>query len=389
MEFIIPRPASAYIREQATLSGERLIKPIPPLRQGIVSFEQITPDNYAMLCAEYGVTDIQPPPSAQKISTATLRGGGESQIAIPEGYCANAAFVTCLTVPPSTAPPAIMVGRQIASADGSPLPLQAYGENATIPVSVSDVMATLSPPCAPEVLVNFEIQCVPTPRLMDEWRIAVYRAVMTAYQQQRERYYAETGSGDVGPAPRSPLGYRQIERSELQSGCIRLLLERAALQTGAAAYGSPPAAETVEPRLVQFLDEALEWNEMAYSFQAGLRHGGLDDTGPIGAAQDDAFTSFLQAKQARVLLPVRPSQLMAFLYFFSSGALWDSPNGLIAALQGDLALIDDVKHSAPEHGEERKVGAPWEIVVPTTMQILDEADSSGFGAAAPAVDGPP
>ena len=382
MEFIIRRPAAAFIHEQAALTGERMIKPVPPTRQGILSFEQITPDNYARLCAEYNVTDIEPPPLALKISTATLRGGGESQIAIPEGYCASTAFVTCLTTPPATAAPTIMVGRQIASGGA----LQVSGENTTIPVSVGDILATLSPPCAPEVLVNVEIQCIPTARTMDEWRITIYRAVMAAYQQLRERYYSEAGGGEA--APRSPLANRQIERGELKSGCIRLLLERAALLTGAAVFASPPIAEIAEPRLTQFFDDALEWDEMAYSFQAGLRRGGYSDSAQCGAVADDVFTSFLQAEQARILLPVRPNHLMAFLYFFSSGTLWDSPDGLIAALKDDVAMIDDVKHCAPEHGRERKVGAPWEIVVPTPMQILDEAGNGGFRAAEAALKGP-
>ena len=41
------------------------------------------------------------------------------------------------------------------------------------------------------------------------------------------------------------------------------------------------------------------------------------------AADDDAlFASFLQAGQARVLLPVQPAHVMAFLYFYSAGMLW-------------------------------------------------------------------
>jgi len=383
MEFIVLRPAAAFILDQATLSGERMHKPLPPFRQGILSFEQITPDNYARLCAEYGVTTIQPPPLAQMISTATLRSGGETLIAIPEGYCASAAFVTCLTAPSSITPPTIMVGRQIAPTGATAVALPTNGETTTIPVSVGDIAPTLSPPSAPEVLVNFEIQSVPSPRLMDEWRIGIYGAVMAAYQQQRERYYAETGGSESGPAPRSPLANRQIERGELKSRCVRLFLERAAVLSGAAS--SPPAASLSETRLEQFLDEVLEWDEMAYSFQQRPR--GCRDGTTFGS-DDDVFTSFLQADQARVLLPVRPNQLMAFLYFFSSGEIWESPDGLIAALHDDVALIDDVKHSAPEHGKERKIGPPWEIVVPTNMQIIDEAGSNGFRTAGPGLRGP-
>ncbi len=92
------------------------------------------------------------------------------------------------------------------------------------------------------------------------------------------------------------------------------------LLTGARAgpASSPPSPLQVnEPRHVQFLEEALEWPEMAYSFNAGGSQA--FDGGDPGDGGDELFRSFLQADQARILLPVRPGRQMAFLYFFSSG----------------------------------------------------------------------
>lgn len=87
-------------------------------------------------------------------------------------------------------------------------------------------------------------------RTMDEWRIGIYAALMSAYQERSRRYHASTGSGPAQQASRSPLAYRQIERDALKNGCIRLLLNRAAVLTGGcttANAASPPVALVDEP----------------------------------------------------------------------------------------------------------------------------------------------
>jgi hypothetical protein len=382
MEFLVRRPAIHYIAHEAALTGQGLVRPLPPPN----SFKDIEPDNYAEIGARYGVTELEPPPLARKYATATLRAGEVQQIAVPSGYCAVTAFVDCVSTPASLPPPVVLVGRQAFNAGNASAPLPPYGEDSTIPISVMGLELALSPPSEAQVLVNVEVECAPTSRTMDEWRIGVYRSVMKSHQQRAGQYYGEFGpGGGRQPATRSPLANRQIEQRELEKACMRLLLEHMAELTGAAESGassSPPAAIVNEPRYVQFLTEALEWNEMAYSFHvsphARLRES-LDESAARDGADDPLFTSFLQAEQARILLPVQPARVMAFLYAFSSGMLWDGRDRLVPVLTDDLALVNDLEHASrnPTSGtsgtREREVGQSWEIVVPTSMQILDES----------------
>jgi predicted lysophospholipase L1 biosynthesis ABC-type transport system permease subunit len=84
----------------------------------------------------------------------------------------------------------VLVGRQTFTAAGSLEGITLFGEDDSVPVSVLDYPPSLSPPVDPEVLVNVEIQCAPSERCMDEWRIRIYAAVMRAYQERLAAYHA-------------------------------------------------------------------------------------------------------------------------------------------------------------------------------------------------------
>lgn len=380
MEFMVCKPAAAFIAGEQASAGQDFVKPVPPLRLHIATFKDIQPGNYAGLGAYYGVLDLEPPPLAQRFASATLRDGEEKQVAVPAGYCATKAFVAYVSAPTGLPAPVVLVGRQAYTPTGSPDGMALFGEDNSVPVSVLDYPPSLSPPVDPQVQVNVEIQCAPSERCMDEWRIRIYAAVMRAYQERLAGYHTRADGGPQGRiAPRSPLANRQTEQRELRNACLRLLLERMLTLTGMDSRGgalSPPSEFAVyEPRYLQFFDEVLEWNEMVYSFYAspGLGPGGAQfELGSLAADDDALFSSFLQADQARVLLPVRPAHVMAFLYFYSSGMLWASGDRLAPANPGDVPLVNDLKQSGPQRPPLRPIGPCWEVVVPTAMQVLDE-----------------
>jgi hypothetical protein len=67
---------------------------------------------------------------------------------------------------------------------------------------------------------------------------------------------------------------------------------------------------------------------------------------------------------------------MAFLYFYACGKLWPGADGLVPALAGDLALVSDLKRAQESPACARRVGPAWQVVVPTTMQVLDVEDGA-------------
>jgi len=397
MEFMVRRPAAGFIAQEQALAGQDFIRPLPPLHFGVATFEDIKidgPRNYAQLGAYYGVLDLEPPPLAQRYVSAALRGGEEKLLAVPAGYGAVQAYVTIAGAPGAEPAPVVLVGRQTVGGGAASSPVSLNGEDDTVPVSVADAPPSLSPPGGDsQVVVNVEIRCAPTPRCMDQWRIGIYARIMRAYQERLAAYQARADGGAQPHAgTRSPLANRRIEQRELKNACLRLLLERVLALTGPGdvATQSPPSEVVVnEPRYLQFLDEALEWSEMAYSFQSnpgwGLA-GPLPELGGVVADGDALFANFLQADQARVLLPVQPAHVMAFLYFCSAGMLWIAPDQQAPVNPADVALVNDLKHLMPQCQPATPVGPRWEILVPTAMQVLDGMDT-GSGNPAVALGG--
>ncbi len=383
MEFMVCRPAAVFIAQEQALAGQDFVKPRSPAQLGVATFEDIAvdgPRNYAQLGAYYGVLDLEPPPLAERFATASLRSGEEKQIAVPAGYCATQAYVSYVGASPGQPAPVVLVGRQTVTPGAASGPLTLHGEDETVPVSVMDGLPELSPPGSPWSQVNVEIGCTPSRQCMDQWRIRTYASIVRGYQERMAAYQERSQGGLRAPAPTcSPLARRQTEQRELKNACQRLLLERLLTLTGLSAEAgrlSPPSSfEVNEPRYLQFFDEVLEWNEMAYSFYADPSAGALGsltELGSLTADGDALFTSFLQAGQARVLLPVQPEHVMAFLYFYSAGMLWSAPDPLAPVHEGDLALVNDLKHAEPMSPSPAICQGPcWQVVVPTAMQVLD------------------
>lgn len=398
MEFLVRQPAADFIAQEQALAGQEFAKPVPPLQLGVATFEDIRvdgPRNYAQLGAYYGVLDLEPPPLAERFASATLRSGEEKQIAVPAGYGATQAFVSWVGASPGQPAPVVLVGRETVTPGAAASPVALHGEDETVPLSVMDYPPGVSPPGDQPVQVNVEIGCNPTRRCMDQWRIRTYASIVRGYQERMAAYRARAEGGSLSPAPTcSPLAHRQIEQRELKNACLRLLLERLLSLTGmsaGAAWGSPPSQFMVnEPRYLQFFDEVLEWSEMAYSFYAspGLgAAGGVPELGSLAADDDALFASFLQAGQARVLLPVQPAHVMAFLYFYSAGMLWSAPDGQAPVHADDIALVNDLQRAGARYqGPAHRLGPCWQVVVPTSMQVLDAPDDDA-GANLPAVGG--
>lgn len=361
IEFMLPHPAAAFIADQSRVDGLDFRRPRSPENLGLTSFRAVTTDNYADLAAAYSVTELEPPPVPRKYACATLRGGEEKLLAVPDGYMVAQAYVKFIATPDGATAPQVLVGRELFTAADIPGASRQFGEDQMIAIAVSGAAAQFSPPSGPDTLVNVEIVCLPMPTMFDAWRIRVYHAIINGYQRLCTQYFNSAGArvGERG-MQRSPDMLRQIERRALKRGCLRLLLQRA-----------PDCRGVANPRYLQFFDDAFEWDEMSYRCYAGADVTLSADTANL-ADGDALFTSFLQADSTRVLLPVHPPRLMALLYYLSCGGLWEVDNRLAPINAADVAIVDEMKRAGWEtrRGGVR-VGLPWEIVVPTAMQVLD------------------
>lgn len=86
---------------------------------------------------------------------------------------------------------------------------------------------------------------------------------------------------------------------------------------------------------------------------------------------DPAFTDFLQAGYARVVVPVQPKFTEAILHYLKTKEIWlgEEMPGIDDELY--LSIIDEIK-SRDGNQEEIAVGEPWETRVPTNLIMLTD-----------------
>ncbi len=383
VEMLIPNPAKRFIESENILSDLSFKKPTTPEQNGILKYTDINEQNYANLAAEYKVGNIQPPPPSTKTVSTSLQGEAEQQISIPEGYLAHQAYVTC-AFPQNSGSFYVegVVGTQKFSANQSTTDvpvLTLQNEDTTIPVAVMSSPVASSPPTEPSnYVVSIVVQCNRGENIMNEWQIKTYNAIIEGYERQKNKYYKNVGTkGENKFKSMSPLEKRKIEARTLKLDCIKLLFNRYFELVGHSTRilpdGNPSQFYVNEPRYYQFFQEVFEWQEMVYSFNIynpDEKPSWLMPEDII--SEDEMFAAFLQADTARVIIPVRPGYTMSVLYYLSSGMLWQAENLIAPSNESDTQIVNELKKCGYTSAEINKSIEPWEIVVPTSMHVLQD-----------------
>lgn len=368
LELSIAQPAREYIQSQQSLNATDLQAPLSPAEMGITTYTDITAANYAQLLSYYQVDIIRQPPEPYTYAAVILSPGEtEKYAAIPDNYFAVQATVTGIIA--SGAPVRVIsgiVGTALFELTDTTRTqsLDMDGEKGQLPVSVIGPNTPDAPPYKPnDFTLNVRIKCSVTEEKMNEWKAQVYHQISEAWQK-RLSVYISTLSRLAGEGGQSnPELLRNTERSALHRRCAALLM-----QVFDVKVGDPASAtfEINEPRYHQFLREALEWDEMTWSF---------DDSPSIFSyalqGRDDSLRPFLQAQRARVLLPVRPSFNFQLLYYLSSGIIWSAPYPFVPVDSADTRIAAHLK-SVYNDDPYTKIEHTWEIALPTAMQVVQE-----------------
>lgn len=381
LEIFLPHPAGSYLAAEAALRGVVLEPPVPPQELGLTSFRDVSRDPasatyYLTLAARYGVTDVTPPPAESQRVTASFQSGGSlavQMVPLPEGYAAAKAWVTSVLSGDGSTLTGL-VGQATFPAAGGASFLILAGETGQIPAGVLAVSADPAGGTPPSWVLTIEIETLLRAGTFETWQMSTYRALTAGYQSQRASYFQATGAAPSAVETRNPPEVRATIRQSLRKDVIRRLLGLAWERLG-------PGSGVVlgEPRYLQFFDQAFEWNEMTYTFT--IRPDDPPNPAvPLWAGVDNPLlTAFLEAGWARLLLPVRPADVMAVVYFLSSGMLWGGPGELTPTDENTLDLVNDLKQAGPERDKERLIGQPWTVEVPTSMTLLqDSPDLPGF-----------
>ncbi|HEX5926581.1 MAG TPA: hypothetical protein VFY45_22315, partial [Baekduia sp.] len=425
LEFVVPEPAAFFraahvskVKVDATPPADFVndLEPMqPPGGARRLAARDIKISNYDRYAARYGATGIAAPPPLIKVVGATLETDGlddgksiaksTPDLAVPDGYSlmsySLAASVLWNNFPKFT----VQVGSDSYEILNDPSDGNSQVNNASRQRDLPGTHVT-DPPVSGIVPVsvaaydvhaftcNVKAVCVRTDDLLQAWRLQTYDKIAAAYQALQTTYDQKVAQAQAAAADtiqgQNPAINQSVVQTELKKLCLTMMTGQHFSQFHAVTTPDDPPTHFPEidvdealreGPIVQFLEQAFEWEQMTYLFypyfwghKAGwVAQAALSDPDP-------AFAQFLTAGSARVVVPVPVAYSDAVLYMLQSPAadlaskVWSGgepptlDSDLYRSLAQELkARTDDLDGATPE-------GDPWEYTLPTTLVLLQDDD---------------
>lgn len=408
LEFIIPEPAAFYlwVTSNRPLPGITLPRPSAPTIYGRpLEPDDLNANNYSQFISAYNVQDATAyPEESIKISAAvkvaSTKENGNATIAevseklvCPNGYEVDDVYGVSGSGGWSGNWVDIKVGGE---SWGSVVASDVEG---IVPISIIGWTGC--------VHVNVVAICSLKEEAIRSWQLKTYASIMTAYDRALAAYNEQVAAAriqqGVAIEGRNPLINRKLERDELRKAALRALTnDFDTLVIGSTVehnidfhamrdngdFGYPefsPKRAHYEGQVIQFFEQAFEWNNMVYRFYPYFwgRKVNWDDRYPLTDV-DPMFTDFLRAGAARVVVPVHPAYPEAVLHFLHTAEIW---NGGVPPTIDDplyVSIIDELRSDAQVNDDGDDLAAcsldsttpcfvdEWEVKLPTTLVYLQK-----------------
>lgn len=375
---MVPEPSRFYVWAQSnsTTASIGVTDPGPFTLQPAAIHE----GNYQSLGAQYGATDLEPPPlewitvskAFDMVSDAKPHAITKSDnLSIPDGYIAKYFEGSWYQWHHNGSDVGfnVFVGR---SSDAYGV----QGMTGSVPVSVVSHQVFA-------FAMNIVVSCRRSDELVQKWREGVYSSLRTAWLKKKQDYdeavAAANAEAKATVTGRNPETNKQFVLAELRKACIAELTAQqydafGAIESGPG--GIPQLdlnAAYNQGKYIRFFEEAFEWEHIAYYFypyywgqKTGWKYASLYDD------SDPEFGSFLRAGAARVVFPVRPGFEKAVIYFLSTGQIWNGGDPPDISSSEYVPIVEEISESLQHPGDEIPVGDSWEVRTPTTLVKLRE-----------------
>jgi len=242
-----------------------------------------------------------------------------------------------------------------------------------------------------ELSVNVEVLCRPTATKIAKWQLETHQAIAGAWQKLQDEYNAKLEAakleqqriGILGESPAET--NRQMEQTELKRSCIAILDNRKVIGYNEVEVTPPNTLTT--PRLsaptffddgawVRWFEQAFEWDKMSYVFYPYFwgRNTEWENRLKRRYDSDPLFENFLRAGYARVVIPVRNSFRKAVNFYLATGRPWMGGDLPSVGDRTYLPISEEIKEQSGAPGQEKPVGDPWEIRLPTRLIKLRQDD---------------
>lgn len=395
-----------------------LTRPLTPADLHLTQFKKnpdgslsLDPLYYGKFLAQYGVVGVDAPPTDSLTVSKAFSAVGAADgtvderknlvqsdvLPIKEGYKAEKVEVQAdyRTGDITESKLSVFVGNKQFPFTNQDTTMQSatldIGEVATIPVAVEYHKLD-------DYGLTIDIQCKVTDQAIEQWQVKTHAAIIQAYNKQLSDYEEKLAArafqkGTQGTVGGNPDRNRQIERTEIKKACIALLSgydllafngikeDQPNTQPGPSNFPRPdePPWQPMPPdghygtveqqgRIIRFFEQAFEWEQMTYFFYP--YYWGRKQTwyGKVLKDNDDPiFAEFLNAGEARVVIPVRPIFDKDLVYFLMTGQIWGGADLPDITDTDYLPITEEIKESANAPGDEKPQGDPWEVRLPTTL----------------------
>jgi hypothetical protein len=393
--FLIPNPAANYISQAKIIEGNNLTEPLSLSQQNINTYKDITPDNYLALCQYYQLKAFPIAPNTQFVVSDIMQLGESKLIVVPKGYeAAQATISYAFGEGNATAIVNGFIGKSNFSFDQSKgdtgtQSFELNKEQNSIAVGiVSSNVITMSPPSSViDFQLSVEIICLLNIENLLSWQISIYQLISTAYAEQYAIYNQKSNASNGKEERENPLKDYLIVKQELEKGVREQLqnhiINTLGLPSNFDKETASPGMEYNYPENAQYINSSLEWDEMTYTFLD--KYDSQNELFTVSSLSPDYFSGFLKAAYARVTIPVAPHYNQGFLYFLSTGIVW-SPADNFAPCFDDSKLenntstdqttiVLELKNVFQHPNLPEKIIDSWEVVIPTSMQMLQKNNS--------------
>lgn len=398
---VVPEPAAFLIDTVRRQGQSTLVAELPVALTEKPS--DLTNINYQGVAKQYRTTGIEPPPPAwttvgKVVEAQTNEEPGALnktiEIPVPDGYEGVALHWA-------------YKGNGLAPSGGSTFPsvdvaVGTSGTWAGDKYTFTDrVRSSLGVGLSAFKTRNFAgalgLKCERTSDHFEKWQHKTYDSIVTAYTAMKQAYDKAVAEAEVrglsAPQGRNPAENRDLILGELKKACITLLAQDHFEGLGAIETSTTDAIPQIsldrtkkQGDYIRFFEQAFEWENMQYIFYPYFwAQKSRWRARALVSNSDPTFAEFLRAGAARVVFPVRPGFEDDVRYFLQYGKIWGG--GPVPGLnQPDYVPIsEEISRATGAPGDERAVGKPWEVRVPTELVRLKtktqlpawEQDASG------------
>jgi hypothetical protein len=400
-EFVVPEPAAFYRFQKANFktAGTSHLPQEPMIWGKRLKPEDLNAGNVGDFVSQYAVRDVQPYPgdltaglsisSPEDGATGNKSHSKTGDISLPEGYIAE----DWRGIWTGIGWPGNIMHVSIGGADFANRP-SVWGLSGKIPLSILGWSGTIN--------ANVEIYARPSPEKISTWQLDTYAKIIAAYQvllDEATRVEEDVTKQSFGENPEDGTA---IVRDELKRAAIRMLADdfkRIKIDgqwryneifdaMKPAVSGSFPdfdiAEATVEGKIIQFFEQAFEWQNISYIFYPYFWGSSPTWSNRFSIEKGDSkFKEFLSAGAARVVIPTSPEYNDAVLYYIKTGEIWggaDAPtidDPLYQSIAAELKARDEINFPDKLPTYSPGIDPPfvvdeWDVNVPTDLVYLQE-----------------